>query len=162
MIALDARRLVDLVTREAALLVGVGHPLCGDDAVGSLVVARVAARFPARALDAGPVPECYLGPLAAVPGRPVVFVDAARVDGPPGTWTLAPWGDLARRAGDTHRASLRLLAEVLAGRGVASWVLGIAPAQFDTGAPLSAPVARAADEIVALLTGALEEVPADA
>jgi hydrogenase maturation protease len=160
--ALDAGLLADLVTRDEALLVGVGHPLCGDDAVGSLVVARLAERFPERALDAGPVPESYFGPLTAVPGRPVVFVDAVRLSAPPGTWCLARWADLGHRAPDSHRASLRLLAEVLAAEGIESWVLGIVPAQLELGAPLSPPVARAADDLVALLTAALAETPVHA
>ena len=87
-IAGAAERLFDLVAREHALVVGVGHPLLGDDAVGSVIAGSLAPRFFGRAVDAGPVPESFLGPLLAVPGRPVVFLDAVAhgVGSPPRAW----------------------------------------------------------------------------
>ena len=157
-----AERLVALVAEEGALLVGVGHPLRGDDAVGSLVAARLAERFPGRVIDAGPVPESYFGPLAAVPGRPVVFIDAALIGQQPGSWALAGSDALAAHAPDTHRGSLRLLAELLHEKKVPTWVLGIAPASLDAGALLSPPVAQTADALVSLLSAALAERPVHA
>ena len=158
----DEDRLADLVTLDGALVVGVGQPLRGDDAVGPLVAERLAARFPSRVIDAGPVPESFLGPLAAEPGRPVVFIDAALTGEAPGAWVLAGPDSLARSVPDTHRASLRLLAELLSQLGVPTWVLGIAPMTLVTGAPLSPPVARTADDLVAILTAALAEAPVHA
>ena len=155
----DADRLTALVAEEGALLVGVGHSLCGDDAVGSLIAGRLAGRFPGRVIDAGSVPENYFGPLAAVEGRPVVFLDAAAAVGEPGCWCLAGADALVGRSPDTHRASLRLLAELLAERAIPTWIVGIAPASLTPGAPLTPPVARAADDLVALLTAALAEAP---
>lgn len=155
----DGDRLAALVAEEGALLVGVGHPLCGDDAVGSLIAARLAPRFPGRVIDAGSVPENYFGPLAAVEGRPVVFLDAAAGPAEPGSWCLAGADALVGRSPDTHRASLRLLAELLAERAIPTWIVGIAPASLLPGAPLTPPVARAADDLVALLTAALVEAP---
>jgi len=155
----DAGRLAALVADEGALLVGVGHPLCGDDAVGSVIAGCLAARFPDRVIDAGSVPENFFGPLAAVEGRPVVFLDAAAGAGEPGSWCLAGADALVGRAPDTHRASLRLLAGLLAERAIPTWIVGIAPASLAPGAPLTFPVARAADDLVALLTAALVEAP---
>jgi len=134
---------------------GVGNPLCGDDAVGSLVAAQLAQRFAARSIDAGTVPESFLGPLLATRGRPVLFVDAVAHGGAPGSWCLVRTDDLAARHASTHRSSLELLSELLNREGVSTWVLGVQPLQLSIGAPLSAPVARTADELTALLTAAL-------
>jgi hydrogenase maturation protease len=155
-------RLYDLVAREGALVVGVGNPLRGDDAAGSAVAAALAARFTGRAIDAGPVPESFLGPLLDAGSRPVVFVDAVVHGAEPGAWCLVPAAELAARHASTHRSSLRLLSEFLEGQGVRTWVLGIQPQHLDVGAPLSAPVAGAAADLTGLLTAALAAGSPDA
>jgi len=158
----DAARLFDLVTSGHALVVGVGHPLRGDDAAGSAIAAALEARFASRVIDAGSVPESYLGPLAAVPGRPVLFLDAVAHGAPPGAWCLVPVDDLRDRAADTHRPSLGLLADLLSAHGIASWVLGIEPAHTEVGAPLSGPVERVVAELTGLLAAALAAEPVGA
>jgi hydrogenase 3 maturation protease len=155
-------RLYDLVAREGALVVGVGNPLRGDDAAGSAIAAALAPRFAGRAIDAGPVPESYLGPLLGAGDRPVVFVDVVAHGAEPGAWCLLPVSDLAVRHASTHRSSLRLLAEFLEGQGVRAWVLGIQPLQLDVGAPLSPAVAGAAADLTGLLTAALAAGSPDA
>jgi len=156
-IAGAAARLFDLVAHEDALLVGVGHPLLGDDAVGAAIAASLASRFFGRAIDAGPVPESYLGPMLAVPGRPVVFLDAVAHGEPPGSWCVAPAAELADRPADTHRASLGLLAGLLQAHDIETWIVGIEPGQLAPGSPLSPEVERTAAELVGLLTAALTE-----
>src|SRR5512133_3722369 len=131
---------------------GVGNPLCGDDGVGSLVAARLAQRFAGRAIDAGAVPESFLGPLLATEGRPVVFLDAVAHGGAPGSCCLVHTSDLAARHASTHRSSLELLGEMLDREGVRAWVLGIQPQQLAVGALLSPDVARTADELTQVLT----------
>jgi hydrogenase 3 maturation protease len=157
-----ADRLFDLVAREGALLVGVGHPLRGDDAAGSVIAASLAKRFFGRAIDAGPVPESFLGPLLAVPGRPVVFLDVVAHGEAPGSWCVVPAGDLAGRPADTHRSSLGLLAGLLAAHDISVWVVGIEPRQLTPGSPLSPEVERTTAELVGLLTAALTERAHDA
>lgn len=154
-----AERLFELVAHEGALVVGVGHPLRGDDAAGSAIAASLAPRFFGRAIDAGPVPESYLGPLLAVPARPVVFLDAVAHGARPGSWCVVPAESLAVRPADTHRASLGLLAGLLGAHGIGVWVVGIEPRQLTPGAPLSPEVERATAELVGLLTAAMTEAP---
>jgi len=160
-IAGAAERLFDLVARENALVVGVGHPLLGDDAVGSVIAGSLAPRFYGRAIDAGPVPESFLGPLLAVPGRPVVFLDAVAHGERPGRWCVAPARELTARPADTHQPSLGLLAGLLEAHDVAVWIVGIEPGQLTPGSPLSPEVERAAAELVGLLTAALTETAHD-
>jgi hydrogenase 3 maturation protease len=154
--------LYDLIGRQGALVMGVGNPLCGDDGVGSLVAARLAQRFAGRAIDAGPVPESFLGPLLGTEGRPVVFVDAVAHGGTPGSCCLVRTCDLVGRHASTHRSSLEVLGELLDREGVRTWVLGIQPQQLAVGALLSPDVARTADELTQVLTAALAAGCADA
>jgi hydrogenase maturation protease len=158
----DAARLFDLVVQRHALVVGVGHPLRGDDAAGSVIAAALQARFSARVVDAGSVPESYLGPLTAVAGRPVVFVDAVAHGARPGGWCLVPVAALSGRDADTHRPSLGLLADLLSAHRIESWVLGVEPAHTTVGAPLSDPVERATLELTGLLAAALAAEPVGA
>jgi len=156
----DAARLFGLVVHGHALVVGVGHPLRGDDAVGSAVAAALEARFSARVIDAGSVPESFLGPLTAVAGRPVVFVDAVAHGARPGDWCLVPVAELSGRETDTHRPSLGLLADLLSAHGIASWVLGIEPAHTGVGEPMSESAERAVSGVTGLLAAALAAEPA--
>ncbi len=157
----SSAHLFELVAHGGALVVGVGHPLRGDDAVGSAVAAALEPCFAARVIDAGSVPESYLGPMTAVAGRPVVFVDAVLHGGAPGSWCLVPALELAARAPDTHRASLHLMAELLSAHGIAAWVVGIQPRDTDFGATLSVPAERAVAELTGLLASALATQPAE-
>lgn len=159
---IPAESLYDLVVRQGALVMGVGNPLCGDDGVGSVVAASLAQRFAGRAIDAGAVPESFLGPLLATDGRPVVFVDAVAHGGAPGACCLVRTDDLVTRHASTHRSSLELLGEMLDREGVCAWVLGIQPRQLAIGAPMSPDVARTADELTQFLTAALAAGCADA
>jgi hydrogenase 3 maturation protease len=147
--------LFELVAHGGALIVGVGHPLRGDDAVGSVVATALEPCFAARVVDAGSVPESYVGPMTAVPGRPVLFVDALKRGAAPGTWCLVRAQDLGGRPADTHRPSLRLLADLLAAHDIAAWVLGIEPQHTEYGASLSEPVERTVAELTGLLASAL-------
>lgn len=154
--------LFELVAHGGALVVGVGHPLRGDDAVGSAIAAALESSFPARVIDAGSVPESYVGPLTAVPGRPVVFLDAVEHSATPGAWCLVPAAELRARPADTHRPSLGLLADLLAAHGSAVWVVGVEPQRTGIGEPLSAAVERTASELTGLLAVALGTVAAGA
>jgi hydrogenase 3 maturation protease len=150
-----AAHIQRLLSGRHATVVGVGHRLRGDDAVGSLLAAGLQAEFGGDVIDAGEVPENFLGLLTG-PGRhTVLFLDAADHGAAPGAWCLAPTHRLAARAGSTHAASLRLLAQLLEAHGVQSWVLGIQPLSNAPGAPLSGPVRAAAHELHGLLAGAL-------
>jgi hydrogenase 3 maturation protease len=142
-----------LLRGRGVLLVGVGNPLRGDDAVGSLLAGRLVERGLA-AIDAETVPENYLGTLLDAPADLVLFLDAVDHGEAPGAVCLGPARILAERCSSTHAPSLLLLARMLEGRGKDVWLLGIQPQATEIAAPLSAAVRTAA--------GALEEILAEA
>jgi hypothetical protein len=65
-------RLVGRVAR-----VGVGNPIRGDDGAGPHVIARLEGRRSALLIDAGEVPENYVGKIAAWRPDVVCVIDAA-------------------------------------------------------------------------------------
>jgi hydrogenase 3 maturation protease len=144
-----------LVAGRRALVVGVGNELLGDDGVGPLVAGRLERRHPGRAVDAGAVPENYLGVILEQAPEVVLFVDAADHGGPPGTWCLAPMRDLEMRVGCTHDASLRLLASLLEAEGVRCWLVGVQPAVLGPGRAMSADVLASGRRLARLLSQAL-------
>jgi hydrogenase maturation protease len=148
-------RIGALARGRRTAVVGVGNRLRGDDAIGSLVAARLAGRVAAPVVDAETVPENYLDVLLDSAAEVVLFVDAADHGGAPGEWCLAPAAELVGSCTSTHAMSLRLLCRALAERDVACWLIGIQPgcAVFDE--PLSPAVAEGAGHVEAALFEAL-------
>ncbi|HVP38790.1 MAG TPA: hydrogenase maturation protease [Candidatus Saccharimonadales bacterium] len=148
-----------------ALVIGVGNPLRGDDDAGPEAARRLRARgrAPAR------VAECGGGAaelLAAWHGEPQVWVvDAVASGAPPGTVhrldareALPPgWG----RAVSTHGLGLAEAVELARRLGqlpARLVIYAIEVRGFEPGAPLSAEVERAVDQVVARIEAELGEV----
>lgn len=148
-------------SRGRALVLGLGNPDGGDDAIG-LEVARELARR-GRGVAEAFEPFAVLDWLARpCRHRASVVVDAMVSGAPPGTLrrfdvTTAPLPEPAF-ALSTHGFGLAKvveLARALDRLGPRLFVLGVEAERFESGAPLSPPVARAAraasDEIERLL-----------
>ena len=143
-------------------VVGVGNPLAGDDAVGSLVAESLKRRLGAQPswliADGATAPENYVGKLRAFAPDLVVFVDAAELNDRPGA---ARWRRLAAVAGcgaDTHGLPLSVLGEYLAAElGCDVALLGIQPGQTDFCAPPSPHIRRRARDIARRLAGLLRD-----
>lgn len=152
-----------------ALLIGLGNPDRGDDAVGL----QVARRLAARGLPGVAVAEAD-GDLLALLDRwadaaRVVVVDAAEPAGQPGrVHRLDPIaGPLPRelRLGSTHGFGLAEaveLARTLGRLPARLTIFAIEAACFEHGAALSAPVAASVAAAAALIVADLAEGVADA
>jgi hydrogenase maturation protease len=158
-----------------ALVVGLGNPDRGDDAVGAEVARAVADRgLPRVQVVEHEDPTRLLDVWAG--HDPVVVVDAVRSGGPPGTVHQLETGDgapaMPARAwsatgrGGTHAFGLGAAVELaralhrLPDRLV---VIGVEADTFEYGAPLSGPVAAAvqpaADRVLAVLAEVSAHVP---
>ena len=149
------------------MILGVGSPLMGDDAIGVLVIEQLRERsdLPARVdvIDGGtdgvglvPVMEAY---------RRVILIDAVPMAQPPGTIRRFTWDEVQaaghERALSLHQSNLAdalLLAEALDMLPEEVVIYGIQPQNMNWDDPLSAPVARALPE---LLDALLEEARRD-
>lgn len=146
-------------------IVGVGHPLRGDDAVGPEVAVRLRARLPLSnhilIVDAGPVPENATGVLRRFQPTQVLLIDAADLRRAPGAVRLLYPAQLRGLSASTHSLPLDVLANYLnVELGCEVVMLGVQPQTVGVGAPLSAPVKVAINQIVEILVNDLLQ-PAD-
>jgi len=153
--------------RGRIVVMGIGNPLRGDDAVGSVVVRGLQAWSyatptpddPGRLtiLDAEEIPESWLGPAVAAHPDVVLLVDAVELGAEPGAAALLSARELGGQTLFTHRTPLRPLTEYLAHEtGAEIALLGIQPGPLDWGEDLSPDVSAAAADLVLLLIEVLE------
>lgn len=141
------------------LVAVLGHPLCGDDAVGTLVADRLRAVAGVEVVRVGDPTDL----LNLCPGyERVVVVDAVCSGAPPGTlhrWDVgtAPLPERGFRGLSTHGLGLREVVDLARSLGLLPprmVVLGVEGRSFQLGAPLSEEVRQALDR---LLEWVLEE-----
>jgi hydrogenase maturation protease len=142
-----------------ALVVALGHPDRGDDAIGGLV---------AEHLRADPPPDCTIAvvgnPLDLLDvwgaADPVVVVDAVTGADEPGSICVLEGAALTsvRTASGSHDLGLGdvvAMAEALRRRPARLTVVGIQGARFDIGAPVSPGVLDAVPQAAAIVRSLL-------
>ncbi len=149
------RWMEDRVAGRRVAVVGVGNVLRGDDGAGPAVVARLQGSR-AHAIDAGIVPENFLGVLIEAAPDVVLFVDSLDQGSPPGHCAVIPTTGLESRGADTHAPSLRLMARLMESRGIECWLIGIQPGSRALGPGLTPAVAGAVERMAGALWAALE------
>lgn len=134
-------------------VLGIGHELCGDDAVGTRIASMLRARLPndprLLALETGPAPENFTGVLRRFQPDLILMIDAAGMDETPGTVRFLDGEALDGLSASTHTLPLELLTSFLKTElGCAVSLLGIQPEQTFADQPLRPSVQRAAEEIL--------------
>jgi hydrogenase 3 maturation protease len=145
------------------LVLGVGNRLKGDDGVGCWVVDLLNS-LPApqgkgamaiEAIDAGTVPENYLGLIVDRKPERVLIVDACLFEGKPGAFCLfdrARLENLMLPNFSTHTPPLSLIAQLIfETTGAEVYLLGIQPQRRNFGAGLSQALSAALPEIVSFI-----------
>lgn len=90
------------------LIIGVGNTLRGDDGLGPLLIQQLDGKVEADLLDAGEVPESYLGRIIDSCPDTVVVVDVVKMQAPFGSVAVIEIDDLAHLSCSTHKFSLAL------------------------------------------------------
>lgn len=144
------------MTGSEVLVIGIGNPDRGDDAVGRVVAERLARQPPAGARVVETDGEVARLLSLLDEAAEVVIVDAASSEDSPGTVHRLDATSAAIPAAmfamSTHAMGLAEcleLARALGRMPRRCVVFAIAAATFDIGAPLSTGVAAAVDEVVA-------------
>jgi len=148
---LHSRKKPDRPVRLAVL--GIGHELYGDDAVGVRLAEELrqvlAGRENFLAVPGGPAPENFTGTLRRFGPDLVLLVDAALMDLQPGQTGWLDWQDASGFSASTHTLPLNLLANYLTIElNCPVNLLGIQPSSCQVGHPLSAAVQLCAESIV--------------
>ncbi len=146
------------------VVLGIGNPLNGDDAVGpefvgTFIQALRQAGFEEEGISgdassffhgrlilvaANQSPENFTGLLRRLSPQTIILVDAAWMNRKPGTICGLRWHDTTGFSASTHIQPPSVLSQFLLKElGCEVWMLGIQPQQLDFTAPLSPPVRRA-------------------
>ncbi len=145
-------------------VLGIGNELSGDDAVGVVIARELRQRVDPRAgclvLEGATAPENFTGTLRRFRPDLVLLVDAAHLADEPGTITWLDWQQTDGVSGSTHTLPPSVLAQFLVTELACRLaLLVVQPAHLEFGRPLSPPVRRAADEVVAELAARLNMTP---
>lgn len=151
------------------MVLGIGNPLGGDDAVGGQVAdlvnrrTRGTGRSPGSqiiAIDAGPAPESYTSIIRREHPDLLILVDAADMALPPGTIRVIPPEKIGHLSFSTHAMPLSTFISYVQEHCGKVLLVGVQPAQTETGAHLSDPVRKSADRLAdAILEGLVTEIP---
>jgi len=142
------------VEGKRVLILGVGNRMRGDDGLGSRMIARLKGKLSLPMLDAGDVPENFLGPIEQAQADLVLVIDAADLRAAPGDLALLELSQLGGLAVSTHTVNLGLLFKVIpANRRPEVLVLAVQPESTEFGTGLSHTIRAAMEGLESLLLG---------
>jgi len=149
-------------TTNKVALVGIGHPLRGDDYVGSHIVKTLTESLKdvlpdgVYLVDAEGDIEAIIMKLVDLAPRHVMFIDACEMKLKTGEIRLLSIEETSYPFFTTHGVPLKVLAQQLLPKSKA-WVLAIQPKQSEFSEELSTEVNEAADSISRFFMKILEE-----
>lgn len=156
-----ADRLTDwLKDCNKLVILGIGNPMRGDDAVGIEIVKLLKRRVPenVKLLECQTVPENFIKEIRRFNPSHVLMIDAAGFEAKPGEAKLVSPEEISGMALSTHALPLSILAEILQkSMNVKVILLGVQPKKIEFGEKLTPELKKAVREIAKVLTKALEK-----
>jgi hydrogenase 3 maturation protease len=157
------------------IVMGIGNPLGGDDAVGALVVNTLNqalgtpgdGRYSAKgrmptgitAIDTSAVPENYTSVVRRYHPDLLILVDAADMGLPAGAVRIVPAERIKALSFSTHHMPLSAFISYVKEFCGKVLLVGIQPKQTETGAPISQSVRKGARKLAkTILEGRLCEI----
>jgi hydrogenase 3 maturation protease len=146
-------------------IIGIGHELRGDDAIGPYIVRRLASCIQEKEslliVNAGPAPENCTNLLRRFAPDLVILIDAAEMGETSGLVNLIPWQDTVGISASTHSLPLHLFAQYLTQElNCEILFLGIQPEDSSLDAALNPAVKVSAEKTIEDLTNLLSHPPA--
>jgi len=122
-------------SKQKYAIVGVGHPLRGDDYVGSLILKllkRSVKRIPlnVQLFDAEDNVESTISKLTQTKPNHIIFIDACEMNMKPGETLLIPMSTTEYPFFTTHGIPLKLLSERILPESEC-WILAIQPKHLE-------------------------------
>jgi hydrogenase 3 maturation protease len=123
------------------VILGIGNPLQGDDAVGSNLVDILHGRVEATLINGGEVPENYLSSIRAAQPELVLIIVALELGAEPGCVVVLDADRLRAIENFTRNPGLAFLAVMIQdGTGAEVILVGVQPQATMFAAELSLPV----------------------
>lgn len=146
-------RIRSLFDKKRVVIFGVGNVQRSDDAAGSLVAQKLIKQGIEGVIDGADVPENFTGDVKAQSPQVILLVDAVDFGGKAGDVAIFKADHLSHDRFSSHRPSLGLVANYLAGETNAEvFLLGIQPQNTELGSTLSYAVAETIETLVRLIT----------
>ncbi len=147
--------LNDLASRlrgKRTVILGIGNPLQGDDAIGPSLVDFLHGRVDATLINAGEVPENYLSSIRAAQPEVVLIIVALELGAEPGCVAVMDADRLRAIENFTRNPGLAFLAVMIQdGTGAEVILVGVQPEATAFAADLSNPVHQTLHSLEALL-----------
>jgi hydrogenase 3 maturation protease len=130
----------------------IGNRLKGDDAAGCAVYDLLKGKIRAEVIDAGTVPENYIGLIIKRAPQNVIIIDAVDFSASAGSVKFfSPQQDESFSI-STHSVSLKLFCDCIRSEiACRFFLIGIQPGSIDLNAPISNEVQDAASSLAAEL-----------
>ncbi len=144
---------LDKLRGSRTVIVGIGNILKGDDAAGPLICQQLTdAVIDAEIIDAGTVPENYIGTIIKKAPENLLVIDAVDFQAQPGAVKLFRAEQLSSFALSTHTLSPHLFVDTIVQQTNAEvYFIGIQPAQTELAQSMSPPVSKTCRHIAAQL-----------
>ena len=132
-------------------MVGIGHPLRGDDHIGSFILRQLkrnANTIPVNVqlINAEDSVESVIPKLAELKPKHIIFIDACEMNMKPGETRLIPVATTEYPFFTTHGIPLKLLSKQLLPESE-SWILAVQPKQVEFSENPSPELRRVAREV---------------
>lgn len=143
-----ARRLYGKQT----VILGIGNPMQGDDAVGSIIIDLLHGRVVATLIYGGEVPENYLSAICAAQPEVVLIVTALELGAEPGIMAILDADRIRAIENFTRNPGLAFLVVMIQdGTGAEVILVGIQPESTAFAAQISKPVDKSLRQLEEML-----------
>ena len=142
------------------VVLGIGNPLRGDDAVGLRVIQNLSEKTLENVLllECDTVPENYISKIEEFNPTHVLMIDAAQLNEEAGTSRLISIEEIARVTLSTHTLPLSFVAEIIKqNTGADVILLGIQPESIEFKEGLSPKLQKATRKIADLIIEVIKE-----
>ncbi|UCD45980.1 MAG: hydrogenase 3 maturation endopeptidase HyCI [Candidatus Bathyarchaeota archaeon] len=153
------RRLLQKDARGRVVIVGIGNPLRGDDAVGLAVIDHLEQKSleDVLLLRAESAPENFTGPIREYEPTHLLLVDSAGLNLAPGAARVISTDEIMESRISTHTSSLKVLITFLElTTGTRVTLIGVQPLSMEFGEGLSSVAKAAAKEVADVIFDVLE------
>lgn len=130
----------------------IGNRLKGDDAAGCIVYDLLRGKIKAEIIDAGTVPENYIGRIIKKTPQSIILIDAIDFSAPAGSIKLFSPSHTESFSISTHSVSLKLFCDCVGNEiNCRFFLIGIQPGRTDLNTSLSDSVRDAVSGLAAEL-----------
>ncbi|MCS7215157.1 MAG: hydrogenase 3 maturation endopeptidase HyCI [Thermodesulfovibrio sp.] len=141
------------------LIVGIGNPLRGDDAVGSYIVKSLTkSNINAVLVDCEEQPERYIEKIIHNEPDTILFIDALHMNQKPGSVAFLKEDNLQNHGISSHQTNLKMCINYIKSKSKSKiLIIGIQPANTEFGQGMSEQVLNTAEILKNLLISRLSK-----